>query len=342
MKKKIFLSILAIFILAAAFIAYKVFGPTINAKEKGTEYLFIKTGSSMDDVRKELIDKEFVSSTVWFDQLSKILKYKNVKPGRYKMANGMSLFELIRMLRNGRQTPVNFVITKLRTKEDLARRAGNQFECDSLQLIQFFNNNDSLNQFEVDSNTVMALALPLTYTINWNTSPKKITQHLYNAWKDFWTEERKQKADTLGLTTLQVSTLASIIDEETNKASDRPNIASVYLNRISKKMPLQADPTIRFALNDFTIKRVLSGHLQVQSPYNTYLNTGLPPGPICTPQAETIDAVLNAPKTDYLYFVANSSFDGTHIFTSNYDDHMKYAKEYQSALTKLLDSAKSK
>jgi UPF0755 protein len=342
MKKKIFLSLLAIVILLAAFFAYKIFGPAIQVEGDGAKYLFIKTGSSKNDIRKELLDKKFISSSLWFDQVSKILKYDNVRPGRYKMANGMSIFELVRLLRNGQQTPVNFVITKLRTKEDLARRAGNQFECDSLQFIQYINNNDSLNQFEVDSTTVMALALPLTYTINWNTTPKKILQHLYKAWKDFWTEERKQKATAQGLTPIQVSTLASIIDEETNKASDRPNIASVYLNRITKRMPLQADPTVKFALKDFSLKRILSGHLQIQSPYNTYVNTGLPPGPICTPQTETIDAVLDAPKTDYLYFVANSKFDGTHIFTTNYDDHLKYAREYQSALNKLLDSAKSK
>jgi len=342
MKKKIVLFIVTILVLIAAFVAYKIFGPSIHVKDKDATYLFVKTGSSMDDVKKELLDKEFISTTTWFNQASKILKYKNVRPGRYKMTKGMSVFELVRLLRNGKQTPVNFVITKLRTKEDLARKAGNQFECDSLQFIQFVNNNDSLSQFEVDSTTVMALALPLTYTINWNTTPKKIIQQLHRAWKDFWTEERKQKASAEGLTPLQVSTLASIIDEETNKASDRPNVASVYLNRIAKKMPLQADPTIKFALKDFSLKRILSGHLQVLSPYNTYLNIGLPPGPICTPQTETINAVLDAPKTDYLYFVANSSFDGSHIFTTNYDDHMKYAREYQAALNKLPDSAKSK
>lgn len=342
MKKRIFLSILAIVVITAAFFAYKIFGPGVHSKGEGTQYLFVKTGSTIDDVKKELLEKKFISSTTWFNQASKFLKYTNVKPGRYKAANGMSIFELVRLLRNGKQSQVNFVITKLRTKEDLARRAGNLFECDSLRMIQFLNNNDSLNQFDVDSSTVMALALPLTYTINWNTTPKKILQQFHLAWKNFWTDEKKQKAAEQGLTPLQVSTLASIIDEETNKVSDRPNVASVYLNRIAKKMPLQADPTIKFALKDFGLKRILSGHLQVQSPYNTYLNTGLPPGPICTPQSETIEAVLNAPKTDYLYFVASSNFDGSHIFTTNYDDHLKYAKEYQSALNKLLDSAKSK
>lgn len=338
MIKKIFLYSSVAVLLIAAFLAYQFFGPSV--KTEGTQYLFIKTGSGMEDVKKELIDKNFISSATWFTQASKLLKYKNVKAGRYKMTGGMSVFKLVRMLRSGSQTPVNLVITKLRTKEDLARRAGNIFECDSLQIIQFLNNKDSLEKFGVDTTTVMALALPLTYSLNWNTTPKKIVQQLHTAWKEFWNNERRQKAAQKNLTPVQTSILASIVDEETNKAVDRPNVASVYLNRIKAGMPLQADPTVKFALRDFSLKRILRGHLQKESPYNTYLNTGLPPGPICTPQTETIDAVLNSPETDYLYFVANSKFDGTHIFTTNYTEHMKYAKEYQKALTIYLDSLK--
>ena len=148
----------------------------------------------MEDVKKELVDKEFISSATWFTQASKLLKYKNVKPGRYKMSSDMSIFKLVRMLRSGSQTPVNLVITKFRTKEDFARRAGNIFECDSLQVIQFLNNKDSLEKFGVDTTTVMALALPLTYSINWNTTPKKIIQQLHTAWGEFWNAERRQKA----------------------------------------------------------------------------------------------------------------------------------------------------
>jgi UPF0755 protein len=340
MKKKIILSVLVIILIAASFIAYKIFGPSVQSKD--VQYLFIRTGSSMKDLKKELIDKKFIASSAQFSQVAKLLKYKNVKPGRYKVYDGMSVYELVRMLRGGVQTPVNLVITKLRTKEDLARRAGNIFECDSLQLIRFLSSNDSLKQFEVDTTTVMTLVLPLTYSGNWNSTPQKIMLRFQTAWKEFWNNERKQKATTLGLTPIQVSTLASIIDEETNKASDRPNVASVYLNRIKQGMPLQADPTVKFALKNFALKRVLNAHLETKSPYNTYLNAGLPPGPICTAQTETIDAVLNAPKTEYLYFVANSAFDGTHVFTTNYADHLKYAREYQTALTKLLDSANKK
>jgi UPF0755 protein len=176
--------------------------------------------------------------------------------------------------------------------------------------------------------------MPFTYTIKWNTTAGKIFQQFYTAYKNFWTAERKEKANKLGISPVQVSTLASIIDEETNSKTDKPNVASVYLNRIAKGMPLQADPTLKFALKNFDLKRLYDTHKRTVSAYNTYLNKGLPPGPICTPQVETIDAVLDSPKTDYIYFVASSAFDGTHVFTTNYTEHIKYARTYQQELNK--------
>lgn len=330
--KKTIAFILALLILAGAFTAYKIFGPGLSTASG--EFFYIKTGSDYSDVKQELIKKRYIKTGSWFDLTSKILKYKIAKAGRYKVKKGMSLFDLVRMLKNGRQTPVNFVITKLRTKEALAAKAGNMFECDSLEMISFLNNADTLKNYGLDTSTVMAAIMPYTYTLNWNSTAKKIFVSFYTAYKTFWTAERKQKADSLHLSPTEVSTLASILEEETNAKSDKPNIASVYLNRIKLGMPLQADPTVKFGLRDFALKRIYSKHTQIASPYNTYINKGLPPGPICTPSIETIDAVLDSPKTDYLYFVANSDFSGTHIFTSNYEDHMKYARIYQQALNK--------
>jgi UPF0755 protein len=233
------------------------------------------------------------------------------------------------------------VITKLRTPEDLAKKIGAMFECDSSQMIGFMKNPDSLRSFGVDSNTVMAVVMPYTYSIRWNTTPKKLFQNFIIAFKNFWTDERKQKADSIHLTPVQVSTLASIIEEETNNKNDKPVIASVYLNRLAIGMPLQADPTIKYAMKDFKLKRIYHAFLNVASPYNTYSNKGLPPGPICTPSIETIDAVLNAPKTSYLYFVASSNFDGSSVFSSTLSQHLKNAKAYQQALDK-LDSPNNK
>lgn len=333
MKKRILLGTIAVILLVAGFFAWKFFAAPLSTEKEGT-YLYIKTGSTFKDVQEELVKGKFIHSTVWFRMVSRTVGYKNVKPGRYKIAKGTSLMNLVRMLKNGQQSPVSFVITKIRTKEGLAQKIGNQFECDSEQVMKFINNPDTVSTYGFDTNTVMAVALPLTYELKWNTTPDRIFHQLFAAYKNFWTDEKKQKAAALGLSPIEVSTLASIIDEETNDPADRPDIASVYLNRIAKGMPLQADPTVKFALKDFGLRRIYESHTRFESPFNTYINKGLPPGPICTPSLETVDAVLNCPKTDYLYFVANSDFSGSHIFTSNYEDHMKYARLYQQELNK--------
>src|SRR5688500_7319675 len=332
MKKKILFSILTVILLVVGFAAWKFLGPTVHPPEK--KFFYIRTGETYEGVKTNLDKENVISGKSWFTWASKMIGYNKVKPGRYEIKKGMNLVSLVRMLKNGQQTPVNFVITKIRTKEVLASRVGNAFECDSLQMINFLNSPDSLREYGLDTNTVMAAAMPFTYTIKWNTTAGKIFQQFHTAYKTFWTAERKEKAEKLGISPEQVSTLASIIDEETNSKTDKPNVASVYLNRIAKGMPLQADPTVKFAMRNFGLKRILRGHLETTSPYNTYTNKGLPPGPICTPDIETIDAVLDSPKTGYIYFVASSAFDGTHIFTTNYADHMKYARIYQQELNK--------
>ena len=186
----------------------------------------------------------------------------------------------------------------------------------------------------------MAVVMPYTYSEVWNSTPESIFEDFNTAYKKFWTNERKVKADSLKLTPLEVSTIASIVEEETNKKADKYNIASTYLNRIKIGMKLQADPTVKFAMKNFALKRLTGVHLKTDSRFNTYMYAGIPPGPICTPSIESIDAVLDAPKTDYLYFVASHKFDGTSIFTSNYNDHLKYARMYQQELTRRMDSTK--
>lgn len=333
------LFLLVIIILMAAFGAWKIFGPNVSVPEG--KYFYIRTGEGYAAVKKDISEKK-ITGDYWFDFIAKRLKYdKKVKPGRYEIKKGMSVFELVRMLRNGQQSPVNFVIIKFRSKEDLAKKTGQLFECDSLQMINYLNNNDSLSKLGLDTSTVMTAVLPNTYTYFWNSTAEKIFHKLYNESEKFWTDERKQKAAAHGLTPKEVSILASIIEEETNKKSDKGNIASVYLNRIEKGMPLQGDPTVKFAMKDFELRRIYHKHLTYSSPYNTYINRGLPPGPICTPSVETIDEVLNSPKTNYLYFVASSSFDGSHVFTSTYEEHLKKAKEYQKALNEREAARKS-
>jgi UPF0755 protein len=301
--------------------------------------LFVYTGKANEtSVMKFIEEKELLRSPHLFKILAGQMKvWERLKPGRYEIKKGESLLNIARMLRNNRQSPVNLVINKIRTTEDLAAIIGKNFESDSANVADFINNSDSLAKLDVNQATLMTLIIPNTYTLFWNTSPGRILTRLKTEKEDFWKKnDRLSKAENLGLTPTQVYTIASIVEEETNKNDEKGNVASVYMNRYRTGMPLGADPTIKFALKDFGLKRIYHKHLDVESPFNTYRNTGLPPGPICTPSPKTIDAVLNAPKTQYLYFVARKDFSGYHTFSTNYAEHLQNAKEYQKALDELI------
>ncbi len=335
--RKAILLILLIVLVAAAWLGWTCFGPA-TAFEGKNYYLHIKTGSTYNDVQNTLARDHVISSPSFFNIVAGKAGYPGkVKAGLYNIKKGMSLVNIVRMLKNGQQEPVNLVITKLRTLQDLASLAGRKFECDSATFLQFISNADSLKPYHLDSNTVMTAVFPNTYTYFWNTTPSKIFAKFFNHYENFWTPERSSKAREHGLNPQTAYILASIVEEETNKTEDKGKIASVYLNRIEKGMRLSADPTVKFALRQFGLKRIYEKHLLVESPYNTYRNAGLPPGPICTPSAQTIDAVLQSPKTNYLYFVARPSLDGYSNFADNYTDHLKFAKEYQQALNKLME-----
>ena len=307
------------------------FGPTINEPQE--KYFYVHTGATYGQVKDSLLKNKIISHEFWFDKVASFSHYKeNIKAGRYRIKGGMSVVGLVRMLRSGRQSPVNLVITKLRTKEDLAKKIGSNFETDSSRVIHFLDNNDSVLQFDVDTNTVMTIVIPNTYTYNWNTPIASIFKKLYDEKNKFWNKERLQKAERLHLSPNEVYTLASIVEEETNRSEDKGKIASVYINRLRKGMKLAADPTIKFAMKDFELRRIYFKYLSYPSPYNTYMHTGLPPGPINTPSIKTIDAVLNAPETDYLFFVARPNSGGLSDFASTFKEHAAYAKAYRDAL----------
>ncbi len=341
--RKIILFIFIIGLLVAGWLAYTLFKPSVHIPYKESSWLYITTGETFLELKHDLNGRRILRGPD-FELASKILRFKKPRPGRYELKDGMSLYNFVKMLRNGRQSDVKLVINKERTKEAFAGKfgRGKKYDSvtDSLQMIHFLSNNDSLRKYGADTNTVMALIMPYTYNIKWNTGPENIFRQFYAAFQKFWTPERRTKADSIHLTPLQVSILASIVEEETNRKEDKYNIASTYLNRIRVGMPLQADPTVRYAVKNFALKRITGSHLKIESPYNTYLNRGLPPGPICTPSVSSIDAVLDAPKTDYFYFVASDKFDGSSIFTSNLSDHSKYARLYQQELTRRMDSVK--
>lgn len=256
-----------------------------------------------------------------------------IKPGKYELQKGQSIWSVARMLKNGRQAEMKLIINRIRTKEDFAHLISSKFNHDSSNVMVYLNSNDSLKPWGVDTGTVFTMIIQDTYSFYWNSSLNRIFQKLYDAKKMFWSKNnRLAKAEEMGFKPETVYILASIVDEETNYESDKFKIASVYINRLQKQMPLQACPTIKFAMRDFTITRIYEKYLSNPSPYNTYKFKGLPPGPICTPSPKTIDIVLDAPKTDYLFFVAKSDFSGYHHFSNNYKEHDAYAKEYQKAL----------
>ena len=339
--RKLFLFAFIILLFLAGFFAYTFFRPAVHKGDIDGQYLYIRTGEDMESLNKNLIEQHYINGG-GFNLVCRILGFKKPRPGRYKIGNGMSLIRFVRMLRNGRQEPVRIVIIKERTKELFSGRFGKgkkyDSETDSLQMIRFLSNPDSLKKYELDTNSVMAAIIPLTYESNWNSTPSRLFKQFHTAYKIFWNKNRLKKCEEIGYDPVQVTTIASIVDEETILKEDKYKIASTYLNRLKIGMKLQADPTVKFALKDFGLRRILHKHLEVNSPFNTYQNTGIPPGPICTPSAESIDAVLNAPLTDYLFFVASDQFDGSSVFTGNLDDHQKYARAYQKALTNRLDS----
>ena len=268
--------------------------------------------------------------------------WESMQPSKYKIKKGTTLFQFARMLKNSRKGVTKLIITKMRLKEDFARLISRQFLSDSVSVMDFITNNDSLSAFGVDSSSFFTAVIPDTYECYRNSSLSTILTKLREGSERFWLQnDRLQLAEKWGLTSQEVYILASIVEEETNYASDQSLIASVYINRLRKKMPLQACPTIKYALKDFSLSRIYEKYLTIPSPYNTYQRSGLPPGPICTPQPATIDRVLHAPATDYLFFVAKSDFSGYHHFSNSYAEHQRYAVAYQRALDTYQEKQKT-
>ncbi|WP_126972824.1 endolytic transglycosylase MltG [Gynurincola endophyticus] len=331
--KKFLLGVVALLLILAIGIYIFLFTSTTRFDEP-KKYLYIPTASNhYSHIIQTLKDSQWVQFPALFDLWAKQRDLPaEVKPGKYAIEKGNSVHQIVQKLINGQQEPVNLVITKLRTKAQLSRLIGRRLESDSATMMKFLNDADEIERYDVDTNTVMSLVLPNTYTYYWNSNPVQIFDKLKAEYDRFWNTERKSKAEKLGLTPTTAYILASIVEEETNANDEKDTIASVYLNRIKKGHKLQADPTVKFALQDFSLTRILHGHLTAESPYNTYRYAGLPPGPICTPSLKTLEKVLEAPETDYFYFVAKHDFSGRHTFAVTYSDHLKNARLFHKAL----------
>ncbi|CAN5414251.1 endolytic transglycosylase MltG [soil metagenome] len=329
MIKKILLFLLVAFLLVAGIVYYKFLAPKTNfAGNK--KYLYVRTNhATKQAVLDSLVSDSIITNTSDFEWLAGRLDYwQKIKPGRYQISSGASVLDVVRKLRNGDLIPVNLVINKLRLPQDMARLIGKNFEADSLTIMQWLDSAGMDHYHHI---------IPNTYSIPWTYPANRLFRKLNEEYDIWWEkDDRKIKAAAKGFSPDEVYTIASIVEEETNIPEDKLKIASVYFNRLKNGMPLQADPTIRYALKNFTMNRVYYKDLVIESRYNTYRNTGLPPGPICTPSPATIDAVLDAPKTDYLYFVANADLMGGSTFTSNLPDHNRAAKLYQDSLNAWL------
>ncbi|MHB1922654.1 MAG: endolytic transglycosylase MltG, partial [Chitinophagaceae bacterium] len=332
------ISILVFVLLIVGSVGYfllNVFGPNTEPFHD-QKYFYIRTGSSYSQVLQSLTQQGIIKNKSSFNWLAQSLSLPDhFWPGRYKIKAGMSNFSIIKLLRSGRQTPVVLVINKLRTKNDFIHLICSNLETDSATLNELLNDQVYLRQFGLDTNTALCAIIPDTYDFYWNTSAEKVFQKLIKKRNEFWSKRRIELAQKLGLTPNQVIILSSIIEEETNKNNEKPVIASVYLNRLKKGMRLSADPTLKYAMNDFALKRIYSKYTRFPSPYNTYLHSGLPPGPICTPSIKTLEAVLNTKSTNYLYFCAKDDFSGYHVFSETYQEQIINAKKYQAALNKM-------
>jgi UPF0755 protein len=297
--------------------------------------IFIPTGSSFDDLTVTLRNLGVLRSERNFIITARLKSYgRNVKPGSYIIEPGMNNNNIVDMLRSGRQAPVNVTFNNIRTLNELAGRIGGQVEADSASFSAFFaeeNNylNDGFNRL-----TVISAFLPDTYQLYWTTDASGFYRRMLREYRSYWNEERTALADALDLTPAEVSVLASIVDEEASRDDEKSRIAGVYINRLRKGMPLQADPTVKYAVNDFTLRRILNRHLDVDSPYNTYKFKGLPPGPIRCPSRSGLEAVLNAEKHDYLYFVARYDSSGYHHFSRTLAEHNRYAAAYRRDLNR--------
>ena len=322
-------------ILLSVIVFYLFFIVFVKSTHFNREQVYFEyKNEGLSQLGDSLVAQNIIYEKTSFLLFAKALQVDDkIKPGKFLVKRKTSLLDLIRMLRNNRQATVKLVLNKVRTKGEFAKLISTAFDKDSSSVMTYLSSNDSLRTFNTDTTQLFTLLIPNTYEFYWSSSMDQILSKLQKEQIRFWGQkDRIQKAASKGMSQDQIYTLASIVEEETNFDSDKSLIASVYQNRLKQQMPLQACPTIKYAMQDFTITRIYEKYLTNASPYNTYRVKGLPPGPICTPAAKTIDLVLDAPKTDYIYFVAKADFSGYHHFSNNYAEHDRYAKEYQKKL----------
>lgn len=340
MFRKIIISIVVLFFLTTViggYLAYRtIYQPNVNLGDKKSEFIYIPTGSKFEDVLNILTENDILKSKSSFSWLAEKKKYnKSVKPGKYRILATMGNNALINLLMAGIQEPVEINFSGIRSMQQLTSRLYRRIEADSMQLYYAFNDNALLKKYNFNRENIQAIMIPDEYKFYWNTSAEQFLDKMYEAYTEFWNKARKAKAQKMNLTLNEVSILASIVQsEQCCDNEEKKVIAGLYLNRLKKGKELESDPTVIYAIGNFSIQRVNFNQLRFNSPYNTYMHKGLPPGPIAFVQKSSIDAVLNYNKNNYFYMCAKEDFSGRHNFAIDYNEHLKNAKKYREALNK--------
>jgi len=323
---------LVVMVLVVFKLYSRVFVPNVKL-ETAHEIFYIPSGSDFRYVADGLEEMGIFENAKSFEWVAARKGYnENVKPGRYKIRNGLSNNELVNMFRSGNQDPVMVVFNNVRSLNDLSGKVAPYLENDSTQLATYLSNSDLPSKYGFEAATFTSMFIPETYEFFWTTSPEAFADRMKQEHEKFWDGERGRKAKRLEMTREEVVTLASIVDEETLYDDENSRVAGLYLNRLEQGIPLQADPTLKFALGDFSRQRILNEDKEIDSPYNTYKFKGLPPGPISIPSVSAIDGVLDYEKHRYLYMCAKADFSGYHAFARDYSQHLKNARAYQREL----------
>lgn len=330
---KIIIIIFAIAFIIVGIRAYQLYQYVFRENVKIDYVLYIPDNSTFNQVSDSLINNDVLVSEKAFKWIAKKKSYKSsIKPGRYQLKKGMNTNEVVNMLRGGLQTPLNVTFNNIRTKEQLADKVSKYIWADSASVVLLFDDQSQIEKFGFNQETYPAMFIPETYQFYWTTSSEEFAKRMKKEYDNYWNAERKEKAEKINLSPVEVSILASIVQEETAKKDELKKVAGLYINRLKKGMYLQADPTVKYAIGDFTIKRVLTKHLEIDSPYNTYKHAGLPPGPINFPETFSIDAVLNYEDHKYLFMCAKEDFSGYHNFAITLSQHNRNAAKYRAAL----------
>jgi len=335
--RQVGLGALASFVLILLIIfgvfSMKILSPAFKTDK--VTYLYIDEKTDYETILHQLETQSQIKDIHLFRQLASFMKYpQNIKIGKYEIQPQLNYLELIRMLRNGNQIPVKLTFNNIRLKKDFVERIGSQLMFGQKALSEKLNDPAVCRSLGFDTTTIMSMFIPNTYQVYWTIPVNRFLERMKKEYTGFWTDERLKKAQAIPLSPVEVSVLASIVEEETAAQSEYPVVAGLYINRLRKGMLLQADPTVKFAVGDFELRRILNTHLEVNSPYNTYKNQGLPPGPIRIPSIAGIDAVLNYTHHNYLYMAAKGDSSGRHNFAVTLSEHNQNAEKYHQMLNR--------